>query len=79
MVVGPVPEQREDGGLIEDRRRGEYAELPGIFHHGEISAGKGDEQSGGLHSRRGKTELNKKLFKKRETRRSRDPSTAMHA
>ncbi len=40
MEVGPVPEQREDGGVIERRRRNKPAELPRKLHEGEISAGR---------------------------------------
>ncbi len=43
MGIGPVPEQREDGGVIEARRRGEPAEFPGVLGEREITAGKGDE------------------------------------
>ncbi len=43
MGIGPVPEQREDGGVIEARRRGEPAEFPGVLGEREITAGKGNE------------------------------------
>ncbi len=51
MEVGPVPEQREDGGIIERRRRGKPAELLWILPQREISAGQGAEPGGGLHRR----------------------------
>ncbi len=41
-----MPEQREDGGVIEGRCRGEPAEFPRIFCEQEIKAGKGDEARG---------------------------------
>ncbi len=34
--VGPVPEQREDGGVIKGHRLGDPAELPRILDQGEI-------------------------------------------
>ncbi len=43
ILVDPMPEQRNDGGVIEDCRRGKPAELPGLLHHGEISVSKGYE------------------------------------
>ncbi len=54
MLVGPVPEQRENGGVIECRRRGKPAGLPRILHEGEISASQGNDTSGGLHATGGK-------------------------
>ncbi len=65
MEVGPVPEQREDGGIIERRRRGKPAELPRILPQREILAGQGAEPSGGLH--RCERE-NKKTFKNEKTK-----------
>ncbi len=38
-----MPEQCENGGVIESRRRGEPAELPGILNKWEILAVKGNE------------------------------------
>ncbi len=67
MVVGPVPEQREDGGVVESRHRGEPAELPRILLKGEILAGKGDDTSGGVHSH-GRNEEDKRLFKNPKTK-----------
>ncbi len=53
MGIGPVPEQREDGGIIEGRRRGEPVEFPRKLGEREIQAGKGDEACGDLHRRVG--------------------------
>ncbi len=47
-----MPEQREDGGVIECYRRGKPAELPGVLDEREISAGKGDEASDSLHRKK---------------------------
>ncbi len=49
MEVGTMPEQQEDGGVVEYRRRGKHAELPLIVHKGEISSCKGDDTSSDFH------------------------------
>ncbi len=61
--IGPVPEQGENGGIIESRRRGEPAELPGILNKCEILAAKGNEAGGDFHSRREKKATTKNIFK----------------
>ncbi len=55
MGIGPVPEQQEDGGLIECYHRSEPAELPGILDKGEKNT----------------NEENKRLFKKTKTKEDR--------
>ncbi len=66
MGIGPVPEPREDGGVIEGRCHGEPAELPGEFGEREVLAGKGDEAGGDFHRRGDNKTGNKKLDKKRK-------------
>ncbi len=45
MVIGPVPEQQEDGGLIECYHRSEPAELPGILDKGEKNTKRGKQKT----------------------------------
>ncbi len=68
MVVGPVPEHRENGGVIDCRRHSEPAELPQILHEGEISAGQGNDTSGSFHAAGGKRGNKKRENKRGEGR-----------
>ncbi len=55
MGIGPVPEQRENGGVIETLHRSEPAELPGILNEREILSVKGNEAGGDFHHHGEKT------------------------
>ncbi len=68
MGIGPVPEQREDGCVIEARRRGEPAEFPGVLGEREISVGKGDEAGSDFHRRGSQKNRKQKTFQKRENK-----------
>ncbi len=62
MGIGPVPEQREDGCVIEAHRRGEPAEFPGVLGEREISVGKGDEAGSDFHRRGSQKNRKQKTF-----------------